>query len=363
MPAHNAATPTSPIRMRRLLLLASERYSLPILQPVADVAHARGDQVAWLAAPAIAAHLPDGAHRLRSQPALQAFKADATLATVHRIAPQLPGLHVQLFHGLSIDKRDPGRGHFRVRGLFDLYCTHGPATTAPFETLARTHRHFAVRETGWPKLDPLFAGDRSGAHALRTSAGGRPVVMLASTFTASLSAARDLLPQLRDWVARGDRHWLLTLHPKSDPALIAAYRALDGAHATWLESDRLLDMLLAADVLVCDTSSVIEEACLVGVPVVTVRTRVPKAFMIDVAEARDVDAAVGLALQRDAARMQAMDAYARSIHPQRDGHASRRVLEAIDDLLDSNRAGLERRPFNAWRRLNEAARLRQLLNA
>ena len=347
--------------MRRLLLLASERYSMPILQPVADAATAWGDVVAWLASPAIGAHLPAGAQWIRSRPALRAFAADATLATVHRIAPQLPGLHVQLFHGLSTDKRDPARGHFKVRGLFDLYCTHGPATTGPFEALARTHRNFAVCETGWPKLDPLFASDRSGADALRAQSGGRPVVMLASTFTESLSAARDLLPHLRDWVQRGDRHWLLTLHPKSDPALIDAYRALQGPHATWLESDRLLDMLRASDVLVCDTSSVIEEACLIDVPIVTVRTRVPKAFMHDVAAAGDVDAAIDMALRHDPARVQAMRAYAQAIHPHRDGHSAGRVLAAIDDLLDSDRTGLARRPFNAWRRIHEAAGLRRLL--
>lgn len=347
--------------MRRLLLLASERYSLPILQPVADAAFARGDAVAWLAEPAIGAHLPHGAEWIRSRRALKAFDAQATLATVHRIAPQLPGLHVQLFHGLSTDKRDPQRGHFKVRGLFDLYCTHGPVTTQPFEALARTHRNFAVSETGWPKLDPLFSGDRSGADALRAQAGGRPVVMLASTFTTALSAARALLPHLREWVARGDRHWLLTLHPKSDRGLIDAYRALQGPHATWLESDRLLDMLRAADVLVCDTSSVIEEASLLEVPIVTVRTRVPKAFMVDVSDAGAVDAALGVALHRAPARMQAMRDYARSIHPHRDGHASRRVLEAIDALVVSNREGLSRRPFNAWRRINEAAGLRRLL--
>lgn len=347
--------------MRRLLLLASERYSLPILAPVADAAARRGDAVAWLADAGIGAHLPAGAQWIRSRRALKAFDAQATLATVHRIAPQLPGLHVQLFHGLSTDKRDPARGHFKVRGLFDLYCTHGPATTRPFEALARTHRHFAVRETGWPKLDPLFAGACDAADALRAQAQGRPVVMLASTFTISLSAARDLLPHLREWTRRGDRHWLLTLHPKSDPALIEAYRALQGPHATWLESDRLLDMLRAADALVCDTSSVIEEACLLDLPIVTVRTRVPKAFMVDVPNAGDVDAALVVALQRDPARMRAMRDYAASIHPARDGHASTRVLDAIDALIDGGRAGLARRPFNAWRRINEAAGLRRLL--
>ena len=44
------------------------------------------------------------------------------------------------------------------------------ATTAPFEELARQYGHFAVAETGWPKLDPLFAPDDGTAAALSSRA-------------------------------------------------------------------------------------------------------------------------------------------------------------------------------------------------
>lgn len=347
--------------MRRLLLLASEAYSPPILAPVADAAAARGDAVAWLARDAVAATLPAGARRLRSAHELEAFAAEATLATVHRIPPQLPGVRVQLFHGLNTDKRDAARGHFKVRGLFHLYCTHGPATTGPFQALAATHGDFAVAETGWPKLDPLFAGARPGAHALRARASGRPVVMLASTFTERLSAARDLLPLLRDWTARGDRHWLLTLHPKSDPALIEAYRALEGPHAQVLGPERLIDMLAACDALVCDTSSVIDEAVLLGTPVVTVRTRVPHAHLLDVRDAAQVDAMLEVALRRPADLLAAMAAHADAIHPLRDGHAAPRVLDALDAFIARDAARLRPLPFNAWRRWRARGAMAALL--
>jgi len=145
-------------RMSAYLLLASELYSLPVLRPVAAAAQAAGHRVGWLCAAPLAARLGPGEVRIADRAALAAFAADATFSTVHRIPPQLPGKQVQLFHGLNIDKRDDGgRGHFRIRDLFDLYCTHGPATTPRFAALAREHGDFAVAETGWPKLDPLFA--------------------------------------------------------------------------------------------------------------------------------------------------------------------------------------------------------------
>ena len=134
---------------------------------------------------------------------------------------------MQAFHGFSVDKRSPERGHFRIRGLFDLYCTQGPTTTQPFQELAREHGHFAVVETGWPKLDPLFTPDDGSAASLRP-ADGRPVVLYAATFTESLSSARTLHEEIARQIARGDRYWLLTLHPKADPALVDSYRGLAG---------------------------------------------------------------------------------------------------------------------------------------
>src|SRR6185312_9564967 len=126
--------------MAHYLLFATELYALPVLRPLGAAIRAAGGDAAWFAA--------------------------------SNWVPQFfPGAKVQVFHGFSVDKRSPERGHFRIRGLFDLYCTQGPATTQPFEELARQHGHFAVAETGWPKLDPLFAPDDGTAAGLRPADG------------------------------------------------------------------------------------------------------------------------------------------------------------------------------------------------
>lgn len=350
--------------MPAFLLLASESYSLPILRPLATEAVRQGHRVAWLARDAVAAGLHQDETRIAGAAALAAFAADATFATVHRPPPQLPGRQVQLFHGLNLDKRDGGTGHFRIRGLFDLYCTHGPATTEPFRELAREHGHFAVAETGWPKLDPLFAPgpmEVRFTEAARASAGGRPVVLYASTFTESLSSAAAFLPEARRLVARGDRYWLLTLHPKSPSHLVEAYRALAGPHARFVEAADLVGALQAADVLVCDTSSVNEEFALLGKPVVTIRTRVPRPFMLDVASPGEVDAAIEAARAGDPARLQAMREYVRMLHPARDGHASARVLAATQRLLEGGFGPLAPRPRSRWRAFKSRGDLKALL--
>ena len=346
--------------MSAYLLLASETYSLPVLRPVAAAATRAGHRVAWLCSDAMAQWLAPDEPRISSRAALRAYRADATFATVHRVPAQLPGKQVQLFHGLNTDKRDADTGHFRIRGLFDLYCTHGPATTPRFAELAREHGDFAVAETGWPKVDTLFSPSPV-ADALRGDGGGRPVVMVASTFSASLTMAEALLPTLRDLVARGDRHWLLTLHPKSRPDLIEAWRALQGPHARFLDATAVPDMLRAADVLLCDTSSVTEEFALLEKPIVTLRTRVPRPFMVCVDAPGQVDAAIDLALTRPPERMAAMREAARALHPARDGASAERVIAATERLLAGGFGPLRRRRPSLWRRWQGRADMAALL--
>ncbi len=335
---------------RKWALLASERYCFPILRPLATQAAQRGDEVVWVLRDALAPHLMPGETRLRSRRELKAFSPDAVFATVNRIPPFFPGLQVQLFHGLNLSKRDPRAGQFRIQDLFDVYCTHGPATTVPLQALAREHGDFVVVETGWPKLDTLFQGPGDNADALRRAAAGRPVVMYASTFNEPLSRARECLPVLDELVRRGDRYWLLTLHPMSPPDMVRRYRELAGEHAAYLEAERLQDMLHAADVLVCDTSSVIEEFAMLGKPVVAVGHREPRDFMHDIHSADQIDVAVRSALAAPQARRAGMDAYADAVHPARDGRSAQRVLVAVEAALRGELAPARRRRPKPWRR-------------
>lgn len=335
--------------MDACLLFATELYALPILRPLAAAAQRRGQRVAWVVPAALARYLAADETRLVSRRAVRAFAPQAVFSAANWVPPGIPGAKVQVFHGFNAEKREPERGHFALRGFFDLYCTQGPATTAPFQALARRCRYFAVAETGWPKLDPLFSEDGTRAAALRPG-DGRPVVMYAPTFSRKITSAYRMYDTLRELVARGDRYWLLTLHPKCEPALFASYRALVGPHAAFYESDRLMDMQRAADVLVSDTSSVLHEFAVQLKPVVTLCNRRPKPFMLDVQDPADIDAAIDRALARPPELMAALRAHAEAIHPYRDGRSSERVLDATERLLAGGYGPLERKPLNLRRR-------------
>lgn len=339
--------------MSRYLLFGTERYALPILQPLADALLLRGHEVhAWLVAGASGLRLRGAVTVVDSSRSASALKPRAVFSASNEVPTFVSGAKVQLFHGFNVEKRSDGRGHFRIRGLFDLYCTQGPATTKPFTELARQMGHFSVVETGWSKLDPLFCDDAGQAAALRAPAGGRPVVLFGSTFTERLSAAPHLLDTIAAEVARGDRYWLLTLHPKCSPELFARYRALAGANAAFVEPEDLIVAERAADMLVADTSSVVSEFVVQRKPVVTFRNRAPKPHMYDFADPAQLPAVLAAASAPTEAKRAEITRYADLIHPYRDGRSSERVIAATEEFLDSGRyRTLARKPWSGlWRR-------------
>lgn len=336
--------------MADYLLYASERYALPILQPLADALGAMGHGVHALLVGGAAGAALAAPVRAVDVPQAVALRPRAVFSAANDVPPFIAGAKVQLFHGFNVEKRDDARGHFRVRGLFDLYCTQGPATTAPFRELARQHGHFAVVETGWPKLDPLFGDEDAATRALRAPAVGRPIVMFASTFTERLSAAPHLFDAIAAEVARGDRYWLLTLHPKCSTSLFERYRALAGPNAAFIETEQLVSAQRAADVLLADTTSVVSEFVVQRKAVVTFRNRAPRPHMIDFDDPRALPAVLARAFAGDAALHAAIVAYADRIHPWRDGRASERVIAATDALLAGKLGPLRRRPPGAFLR-------------
>ncbi|QSX78800.1 CDP-glycerol glycerophosphotransferase [Agrilutibacter solisilvae] len=332
--------------MADYLLFATERYALPILQPLADALQARGHTVGALLVDNARDGLIEGARMMSLREAV-AFRPHAVFSAANWVPTFIRGAKVQLFHGFNVEKREDARGHFRVRGLFDLYCTQGPATTAPFKALAARHRHFKVVETGWSKLDPLFRDDDGQAAALRAPAAGREVVLFASTFTPRLSAAPQLYDAIRAQVERGDRYWLLTLHPKCPPELFDRYRALAGPNAAFVETEQLVAAQRAADVLLADTTSVVSEFVVQRKPVVTFRNRAPKAHMLDFNDAAQLPAMLERAFAPSATIREALRSYADQIHPWRDGYSAYRVLAATEAFLSGRLGQVGRKPWMA----------------
>ncbi len=343
---------------RHYLLYAEQNYAYAMLRPLQQAIRARGDEAAWfLAGQQINPdYLKLDEVRLPSVRTVCDWQPDAVLVPGNTVPSFIPGLKVAIFHGFNVAKatRSDDRGHFNIRGCFDLYCTQGPNTTAGFVERAGKHGYFEVVETGWPALDPLFSAPPAGEEA-----NPRPTILFCSTFTPALSAAPLLVDEIRRLRDSGRWRWLVQFHPKMDPAVVAAYQALQDDNLTFVETDNVIPLLQQADVMLCDTSSVMTMFLLQHRPVVTFRNQTVgnRQHLLDVSEVGALEAALEHALSRPPALMQAIDGFIAQTHPYTDGHASTRVLDAIEARLQRGPGALKRKPLNLLRSLKERRKL------
>ncbi|WP_373001433.1 CDP-glycerol glycerophosphotransferase family protein, partial [Marinobacter sp.] len=267
---------------------------------------------------------------------------------------------VEVFHGMARNKRghssEDESDHYRIRGWFDLYCTHAERDTAKFSELAEKHRHFSVAHTGWPKLDPLLSQPVRGPR-LR-EADEPPVVFYASTFSRSVTSAPALVEKIGELSRSGRWRFIVTLHPKMDPQVVEQYRKLAGDNLRFVESDEdLLPILPQADVMLCDTSSIMFEFMFLDRPVVTYRTKMPGPYLIDVDDIGEVEAALSKAMEYPVELMEATRELCNDLHSFRDGCSSVRVMDAVDDFLENQQGRLRRKPLNIVRKLKVRRRL------
>ena len=138
---------------KHYLLYGSERYALAILRPLQDgdpCTRSRGSVVLRRPRRRRAATRRDASAFAPTQ--VRDFAPIAVLTSSNAVPHFFPGVKTEVFHGFDAGKPR----HIYIRGFFDLYCTTGPRDTRAFEAKARELGHFAVHETGWPKLDPFM---------------------------------------------------------------------------------------------------------------------------------------------------------------------------------------------------------------
>lgn len=303
--------------------------------------------MAWFLNGPDSSNLKDDECLLHTVSEVQRFAPDAVFVPGNEVPLSFPGLKVQVFHGLGIEKK----GHFRIRGMFDLFCTFGPSTTGPFSQLAKKHGWFKVEETGWPKMDPLFEMVAAGSMSHRNT------VLYAPTFSPALTSTTALAAEIARLVAQRDWHWVVKFHPKMDPDLAAPIRAIIGENFEISESSGLLPLLVAADVMLTDTSSAAAEFMLAGKPVVAFRNRSPGPHLLNIERPQDLESVLESALSGNDIAEPARKLYAAEMHPWTDGCSSERILDAVERMLVDGRKGLCRKPlsllrrFKYWRRL------------
>ena len=329
----------------KYLFFIADNYCFEILRPLQRLIASEGGEVLWFVF-GVNVHcgtFSDDETYTKDPEAAIKINPIASFVPGNLIPSFIPGLKVQVFHGLEWKKK----GHFDIRDCFDLYCTQGDATTTRFKQLAAKHGYFDVVETGWPKLDGLFS---SPAYHWDEQTND-PIVLFAPTFSPALTSAPALFDEINRLAGIHPWQWLVKFHPKMDPDWIARYQGLSKKNIRVVTDSDVAPLLQAADIMVSDTSSIIGEFALLGKPAVTLNNSEPGDYLIDIAQAKDLEAAVVSALDPPDTLQQHIRRYALDLHPYNDGLSAKRVLAATQDRLAKGRQGLKQRPLNLFRNL------------
>ncbi|WP_298774967.1 CDP-glycerol glycerophosphotransferase family protein [uncultured Shewanella sp.] len=345
---------------KRYLFYIAQNYSYAILRPLQDVILKRGDEVCWFLEgnEVTSAFLTVQEHRLMTIDDVKHWQPDAVFVPGNVVPSFIPGIKVGVFHGFNAGKMNHhGReDHFEIRSCFDLYCTQGPATTLPFIHLAHQFGTFKVTETGWPALDPMFQPQEDNPY--QNKADTRPTILLCSTFSRRLSCAPVIFEKIKALALKGNYRWLVQFHPKMSKDIILQYQSIESDNLRFIETDDVLPLLQAADVMLCDTSSVLIMFLLQGKPVVAFNNRTQSDHLIHIKDEEDIEEALEYALSRPKEVMRKIETYCAHIHPERDGLSSQRVLNATDELIEQGLSTLKAKPLNLIRHFKMRKKLR-----
>ena len=330
--------------MKRFLIYISQPYSIPIGLPLQEEIEKRGFSVKWFCDESDTQKaFVDKQRLLNTIDDVVTYRPDIVLVATNEVPDFISGLKVQIFHGFSVGKRSESKGHFNIRGFFDLYCTQGSSTTKPFQLLAEKHKYFKVVETGWSKMDSLFPLAEMTTTSL-------PTIMISSTFTTKLSLAKNeevvneiaRISMLEKW------HFIVVLHPKMEQEIVETFKAMQHEYFTFYDTTDLIPLYKKADIMLSDTTSAITEFVLQRKPVVTINNNQPAAHMINISNAEEIEGALALAFTKPKEIMQSLEVFIKETHPYDDGTSSARVIDACLSFLEKDK--LNRKPLNLIRR-------------
>ncbi|HHH18911.1 MAG TPA: CDP-glycerol--glycerophosphate glycerophosphotransferase [Campylobacterales bacterium] len=328
----------------KAILFCTEPYDFAILKPLAEALVKRGDTYLWYVLPKLFNAFPyKSMIHTNSLELVETFEADAIFTPSNDLPYWLRGVKVQLFHGLSRDND----AYFELCDCFDLYATPSPYYTEQFAPLAEKEHRFEVVETGWSKLDALFAQNEhlnDRREALLKAHGATALILYAPTFAPELSSAMALQETLHKLADREEIVVLLKFHTKTPPETLTSYQALEHPHIVIVEESDVLPSMQMADLMISDTSSVVYEFLLLNKPLLTYKSQAASITWTNYTQAQEIYLKVIRTLQQQTQTLNRQRTKTiAQYHPYSDGEASVRVIEATESYIATHGVPEERK--------------------
>ena len=308
----------------RLLFYLAKPYSIPSSQSLREIVNSREDITSlcfisrklqdFLADETITTKLSDAV----------AFNPDIVFCPGNYVHDSIGGIKVQLFHGLCYEKR----GHFGIRGFFQVYCTSGPIVTQKFQKLAARHKTFIVIETGWPKTDLLFRK----SHRPKQLGGiysNKKIILYAPTFSRKMTSVPKILKTLKQ-LPRENEFFVIKLHDLHDKQEREILTSLPKEKFLFVDSPDIIPWMQSSDMLISDTSSVVYEYALIKDKILLVEPR-RKDLPFTQCSASNIRKAIDDVLHGSCQNREAVRKEMNAVHPYRDGLCAQRILDQVTD--------------------------------
>ena len=336
----------------KYLFFVTKPYSFSILKPIQDsITESNSGTVKWFAASS-AVNFSSPGDQIKSNGAVRDYNPDVVLVPGNIVPHYWPGLKVQVFHGLD----EEVKGFYNITGFFDLYCTTGPVMTENFLKIAKQKKHFLVKETGWPKLDPVYNNkwifnDRKSHLIDQYDLNPElPVLLYAPTFPTKYTSAPDLHDSIKN-LNNGKFNWIIKFHPLMDKLIQGQYKQLENKNLRVVDELNILPIMAGSDLLITDTSSVAYEFLSFDRPLITYKAIARKDKGINIQHPTDLSSAIERSLMNPDEFSTNRASCLREIHPYSDGLSSSRLLKGIETvLIDGLHNKLKQKPLNFLRK-------------
>jgi CDP-ribitol ribitolphosphotransferase / teichoic acid ribitol-phosphate polymerase len=336
----------------RYLFYIAKFYSIPIIKPLAEYLDKTGNKnYAFLVSKKVSLQLKEE-NIWQNQTIFTAikdgidFQPDFCLSPGNYVDFRLPGIKVEIFHGIGIEKES----HYQIRHFFDVYLTSGPFVTERFNTLQKKHKYFLVRETGWSKMDYIMTYPAANIRQKYGYDSEKKIILYAPTFSKKLQSGEDILPIIPN-IMKENEIWLIKFHEFMDKELIASFQKISNPNLKIVDTYDITPYLYIADVMISDTSSVLYEFMALDKPVITFRTSKRKDKGIDIQTPAELRPALDRVLQNPNEHQEQRKKHMAEVNPYLDGKISERVFKSLKQIKEKNELPKKKKPLNLFRKI------------
>lgn len=336
----------------KYLFYIAKLYSLPIIQPLCEyLDHQTEDSYILFVSEkvkkkildtdywknkSIITHISEGIK----------YNPDFCLTPGNYIDFRLPGIKVEIFHGIGIEKNS----HYQIRHFFDVYMTSGPIVTQKFQELQNKYRYFLVKETGWAKMDYIMKFNTSNIKERYHITQGKKIILYAPTFSNKLQSADALLPVIPDIIQENEL-WLVKFHEIKDTQFIHQIQGKKPDQIRIISDNDITPYLHIADLMISDTSSVIYEFMALDKPVITYKTSKRKDKGIDIQSPDQLRPAIDRVLNNPSEHHEQRLRHLKEVNPYLNGEISNNIFIALKQIIINNELKGKKKPLNLFRKM------------